>query len=302
VSEKYSFVDAEYADDVPAAAGAPTIAQMCEWLGVSKSGYYEWRSRPLSAAGKRRELLKLKIKALFEANNEEYGYRRMTEALRRSGEQVDDETVRKLMRELGLVPCQPRPWRLSLTEKDGQAGPIPDLVRRDFTADRPGEKMVGDITYIWTWEGWLYLATVIDCATRKIVGWAMDDNYKTPLIKDAIRMAARNLDLPAGAIFHSDRGSNYTSGEFAEELKALNIRQSVGRTGICYDNALAESVNGTLKVELVYRTEYPTREKAREDIARWIELRYNRTRLHSGLGYRTPQEVMDEYLNGQEAA
>jgi putative transposase len=262
VSEKYSFVDAEYADDVPAAAGAPTIAQMCEWLGVSKSGYYEWRSRPLSAAGKRRELLKLKIKALFEANNEEYGYRRMTEALRRSGEQVDDETVRKLMRELGLVPCQPRPWRLSLTEKDGQAGPIPDLVRRDFTADRPGEKMVGDITYIWTWEGWLYLATVIDCATRKIVGWAMDDNYKTPLIKDAIRMAARNLDLPAGAIFHSDRGSNYTSGEFAEELKALNIRQSVGRTGICYDNALAESVNGTLKVELVYRTEYPTREKS----------------------------------------
>ena len=130
--------------------------------------------------------------------------------------------------------------------------------------------MVGDITYIPTWEGWLYLATVIDCATRKIAGWAMGDNYKTPLIKDAIQMAARNLDLPEGAIFHSDRGSNYTSGEFAKELNRLNIRQSVGRTGICYDNALAESVNGTLKVELVYRTTYPTREKAREDIAQWI--------------------------------
>jgi putative transposase len=302
VSEKYSFIDAEYAGEPADAGSAPGVVQMCEWLGVSKSGYYEWRSRPQSAAGKRRELLKIKILALFEANNEEYGYRRMHAALVRGGEQCSPELVRQVMRELGLEPCQPRPWRRSLTEQDGQAGPIPDLVKRDFTASKPGEKMVGDITYIWTWEGWLYLATVIDCATRKIAGWAMDDSYKTPLITEAIQMAARNLDLPEGAVFHSDRGSNYTSDEFAKELKKLNIRQSVGRTGICFDNALAESVNGTLKVELVYRTVYPTREKAREDIARWIELRYNRTRLHSGLGYRTPQEVMDEYLNGQEAA
>ena len=250
----------------------------------------------------RRELLKIKIKALFEANNEEYGYRRMHQVLARGGEECCPELVRQLMRELGLEPCQPKPWRRSLTEQDGQAGPIPDLVNRDFTADKPGAKMVSDITYVWTWEGWLYLATVIDCATRKIVGWAMDDNYKTPLIIDAIQMAARNLDLPEGAVFHSDRGSNYTSARFAGELKKLGISQSVGRTGICYDNALAESVNGTLKVELVHRTAYPTREKAREDIARWIELRYNRTRLHSGIGYRTPQEVMDQYLNGQEAA
>ena len=215
---------------------------------------------------------------------------------------VDDETVRGLMRELGLEPCQPKPWRRSLTEQDGQAGPIPDLVNRDFTAEKPGQKMVGDITYIPTWQGWLYLATVIDCATRKIVGWAMDDNYKAPLIIDAIKMAARNLDLPEGAVFHSDRGSNYTSAKFADALRELEIRQSVGRTGICYDNALSESVNGTLKVELVHRTAYPTRKKARDDIARWIELRYNKTRLHSGLGYRTPQEVLDEYLKGQEAA
>jgi len=303
VSERYSFIDAEYADvPVEAADAAPAVVQMCGWLGVSKSGYYEWRSRPQSAAGERRELLKMKIKALFAANNEEYGYRRMHQALIRGGGQADRETVRKLMRELGLEPCQPKPWRRSLTEQDGRAGPVPDLVRRYFTAGRPGEKMAGDITYIWTWEGWLYLATVIDCATRKIAGWAMDDNYKTPLITEAIRVAARNLDLPEGAVFHSDRGSNYTSDEFAKELGKLRIRQSVGRTGICYDNALAESVNGMLKVELVYRTVYPAREKAREDIARWIELRYNRTRLHSGLGYRTPQEVMDEYLKGQEAA
>ena len=162
--------------------------------------------------------------------------------------------------------------------------------------------MVGDITYVDTWEGWVFLATVIDCATRKIVGWAMDDNYKTPLISRAIEMAARNLDLPEGAIFHSDRGSNYTSAEFGEVLENLGIKRSVGRTGICYDNALSESVNGTLKNELVYRTAYLSRKAAMDDIARWIELRYNRTRLHSTLGYRTPQEVLDEYLNGQAAA
>jgi len=275
--------------------------QICEWLGVSKSGYYDWRTRPESATAQRRELLKIKIRALFEANNEEYGYRRMHQALVRGGESVDDETVRQLMRQLGLVPCQPRPWRHSLTEQ-GPAGPIPDLVNRDFSAEKPGEKMVGDITYIPTWEGWLYVALVIDCATRMIVGWAMDDNYKTPLITAAISMAARNLDLPEGAIFHSDRGSNYTSAEFAGALESLGIRQSVGRTGICFDNALAESVNGTLKVELVHRTVYATRQKAYDDIAQWIELRYNRTRLHSALGYRTPQEVMDEYLNGQAIA
>jgi transposase InsO family protein len=238
VTENYSFIDAECAAP-PEEDDSPSVARMCGWLGVSKSGYYDWRSRPQSAAGKRRELLKIRIKALFEANNEEYGYRRMHAVLARGGEQACPELVRQLMRELGLEPCQPRPWRHSLTEQ-GAAGPIPDLVNRDFTAGKPGDKMVGDITYIPTWQGWLYLAMVIDCATRKIVGWAMDDNYKTPLITAAVKMAARNLELPEGAIFHSDRGSNYTSAEFAGELSALRIRQSVGRTGICYDNALAQ--------------------------------------------------------------
>ncbi len=157
-------------------------------------------------------------------------------------------------------------------------------------------------TYIATWEGWLYLASVIDCATRKVAGWAMDDNYKTPLITSAIEMAARNLNLPDGAVFHSDRGSNYTSAEFAAVLERLGICQSVGRTGVCFDNALAESFNAAVKVERVHRTVYPTRKKAKEDIARYIEVRYNRQRLHSALAYRTPQEVHDEYLNGQFAA
>lgn len=300
MSQRYEFIETECAL-VPEQGRAPTVEQMCTWLDVSKSGFYEWKKRPPSPTSQRQEMLKLKIKALFEANNAEYGYRRLHAALVRSGESVDDETVRRLMRELDLHPCQPKPWRRSLTEP-GPAGPIPDLVRRDFTADTPGQKMVGDITYVDTWEGWVYLATVIDCATRKIVGWATGDNYRTPLISRAIRMAAANLKLPAGAVFHSDRGSNYTSAEFAGVLEGLGIRQSVGRTGICFDNALAESVNGALKVELVHRKAYATRKAAMDDIARWIELRYNQTRLHSGLGYRTPQEALDEYLAEQAAA
>lgn len=143
---------------------------------------------------------------------------------------------------------------------------------------------------------------MIDCYTKAVIGWAMADNYKTPLIEEAIRMAARNYPLTAGAVFHSDRGSNYTSSQFAATLNALDIRQSVGRTGICYDNAMAESFFAALKNERVHRTEYPTRQHAITDIARYIELRYNSKRLHSGLGYQTPHEVHNEYLNRQTAA
>jgi len=296
VSDMYEFIDEGYA----AGDTAPSITRMCAWLGVSKSGYYEWLSRPESAAQRRRAFLREKIAGLFEASDGTYGYRRMTRELGRAGVVAGEELVRGLMRGLGLVSCQPRPWRQ--TTEQGACGPIPDLVNRDFSSGAPGAKMVGDITYIATWQGWVFLATVIDCATRKIAGWAMDDNYRTPLISSAIRMAARNMDLPEDAIFHSDRGSNYTSVEFAAVLQELGIRQSVGRTGICYDNALAESFNASLKVERVHRTAYPTRKRAMEDIARYIELRYNRVRLHSALGYRTPQEVHDEYQNRQLAA
>jgi putative transposase len=297
VTDVYEFIDAEYATR----ENAPAVTQMCAWLEVSKSGFYDWKSRPESATAGRQRKLALIIRKIFDDSDSTYGYRRIAWQLARQGTVAGPELVRKIMRELGLVACQPRPWRPSTT-KQGQAGPIPDLVNRDFTAEVPGQKMVGDITYIETWEGWAFLATVIDCATRKVIGWAVDDNYRTPLITSAIQMAARNVGLPEDAIFHSDRGSNYTSAEFTAVLESLGIRQSVGRTGSCFDNALAESFNAAVKVERVHRTAYPTIRKAREDIARYIELRYNRTRLHSALGYRTPQEVHNEYLNRQRAA
>jgi putative transposase len=279
-----------------------TVTKMCSWLGVSTSGYYEWRSRPESATAQRRERLKKLIIDVFDDSDETYGHRRVHAALVRRGEHCSVELVRGLMRQLRLIPCQPRPWRHSLTEADPGAGPLPDLVNRDFTAAQPGVKLVGDITYVPTWQGWVYLATVIDCHTKEVIGWAMDDNYKTPLIEAAIQMASRNHDIRPGAIFHSDRGSNYTSAQFAKTLRELDIRQSVGRTGICYDNAMAESFFGALKTERVHRTQYPTRQHAINDVARYIELRYNSKRLHSALGYKTPREVHNEYLNRQLAA
>ena len=296
MSDKYAFIDAEYA-----AAAAPTIARMCRWLQVSRSGYYEWLHRPASPTAQRRERLKIQIRALFDASDGSYGYRRLHQVLVRGGERVGPELVRELMRELGLVACQPRQWRTT-TFRGDEPSTASDLVGRDFTADAPGSKLVGDITYIRTWAGWLYLATVIDCFNREVIGYAMADHMRTSLVADAVEMATRNHILAADCIFHSDRGTQYTSTEFGAKLTSLGMRQSLGRTGCCYDNALAESFFASLKNERVHRTVYPTRNKAKQDIARYIEIFYNRQRLHSALGYRTPHEVRIEYLNQQLAA
>ena len=196
------------------------VKKMCKWLTVSPSGFFAWKRREMSATARRRAELTALVVEIFTDSDETYGYRRVHAELGRRGVPAGLELIRAIMRDQGLVPCQPRPWRASLTENDGTAGSIPDLVNRDFTADAPGEKMVGDITYIPTWEGWLYLATVIDCHTKKVVGYAMDDNYKTPLIVEAVRMAAGNVTFANDAIFHSDRGSNYTSGRVTGHVTA----------------------------------------------------------------------------------
>lgn len=294
MSEKFAFIEAEKADY--------PILKMCAWLDVSTSGFYEWRDRPASATVRRRELLAALIRAIFDGSDRTYGYRRIHAALARQGERCCPELVRELMRELGLVPCQPRPWRPTTTRAGASVESIPDLVARDFTADTPGTKMVGDITYLRTWRGFVYLATVIDCCTKECIGYAIADHMRAELVIDALRMAARNYSLEPGAIFHSDRGSQYLSQAFAEAAEQLDIRQSAGRVGSCFDNALAESFNAALKVERVNRTVYPTREHARKDVARYIEFRYNTKRLHSALGYRTPREAHADYLNQRQAA
>ncbi|WP_373294410.1 IS3 family transposase, partial [Nonomuraea glycinis] len=285
---KYELIDAEKAHHA--------IARMCAWLEVSRSGYYEWRERPASATAQRRTLLTALVAEIFADSHETYGYRRVHAALRRRGEHCSAELVRALMRELGLVPAQTRAFR-PVTTVQGDFHGIPDLVGRDFTAQRPGTKLVGDITYIPTWEGFLYLATVIDCHSKAVLGWAMADHYRTDLIKDAIRMAVGTGLLQPGAVFHSDRGSNYTSDEFGRFLTGLQIRRSVGRTGVCYDNAMAESFFAAIKNEWLHRFVFATRAKAKRQVIRYIEGFYNRRRLHSALGYRPPLEVLDESLS-----
>jgi len=290
VSEKYEFVDTTLTGpECPF-----PVTSMCRWLEVSTSGFYAWRARPDSATARRRDVLKALITDEFIRSDATYGYRRLHAALARRGVAAGRELVRHLARELGLVPCQPRPGRVGLTRADAAAGPIPDLVGRDFTADSPGQKLVGDITYIPTWEGWLYLATVIDCYSKKVIAHAMDDHYRTPLITTAIRRAAAT-GLADQAIFHTDRGSNYTSAEFHTALVDLGLRHSTGRTGICYDNAMAESFFAALKNERVHRTVYPTRAHAIRDITTYIDGWYNTERLHSGLGYQTPTETHAGY-------
>lgn len=303
MSDRFEYIDAEYVTmKSDHQVKGPTICQMCRWLEVSRSGFYEWRDRPTSATARRRADLALLVKKSFTDSNETYGYRRVHADLAAWGWLVSPELVRAIMREQGFQSCQPRPWRFNLTDADAEPAPIPDLVRRDFTAEAPGVKLVGDITYIPTWQGWVYLATVIDCHTKEVIGWAMDTHYKTSLISLAIERAAKKYTLAPQAIFHSDRGSNYTSDEFGRTLATHNMRRSVGRTGICYDNAMAESFFAALKNELVYRTVYPTRQHAYRDIARYIELWYNSQRRHSRLEYRTPRDAHNEYLNRQTAA
>jgi putative transposase len=293
VSERYEFIEAEK-------AGYP-IAKMCVWLDVSPSGFYEWRDRPPSATARRRDRLASLTRAIFDESDGTYGYRRIHVALVRQGDDCGPELVRDIMRELGLVPCQPRPWRPTTTQAGSGAETIPDLVNRDFSANTPGTKMVGDITYLRTWEGFAYLATVIDCCTKECVGYAIADHMRAELVIDALRMAARNRPLEPGAVFHTDHGSQYLSAAFAEVVDQLDVRHSVGRVGSCFDNSLAESFNATLKVERVNRTVYPTREHARKDVVRYIEFRYNTKRLHSALGYRTPHETYTEYQNQRRA-
>ena len=242
------------------------------------------------------------IAKIFDRHEGRYGHRRVHQILLRQGHRCSVELVRDLMGQAGLRASRPRKWQVTTRPDKKTAAMIPDLVRRDFTAAAPGAKLVGDITYVHTWQGWVYLATVIDCYSRAVVGWAVADHMRTELVTDAINMAARNIAIPKGAVFHSDRGSQYMSYEYRKTLRKLGLRSSVGRTGVCWDNALAESFNASLKNEMVNRTAFPTKALARDAIARYIELYYNRQRIHSALGYKTPFEVLSGRTNYALAA
>ena len=295
---KYEFIDSQKCDP----AELSPVTKMCLWLGVSTSGFYHWASRPQSATAARRDGLAGRIWHFFTASDGTYGYRRIHADLRDAGTECSPELVRQIMRQEGLVPCQPRPFRVTTDADVEAAASMPDLVKRDFTADRPGIKFVGDITYIHTWQGFIYLATVIDCYSKKVVGWSIADHMRTELVADALKNAAATSVVEAEAIFHSDRGSVYTSAEYRALVTELGMRSSMGRTGVCWDNAMAESFFSALKNERVYRTVYATKRHARRDVIAYIEGFYNSRRWHSALGYRRPNEVHYSYQQPALAA
>lgn len=277
------------------------IAWMCRLLGVPRSSFYAWRNRAETATAARRRELGGHVHRVFEAGRGAYGCRRVAAQLNRDGHPCSVGLVADLMRELGLRACQPRAYKRT-TVLGEEPVTSPDLIGRDFTATAPGQRMVGDITYLKTGEGWLYLATVIDLATRMVTGWQLATHMRTSLVTDALAMAITHGHVQPGAVFHSDRGTQYTSAEFARFCQANGIRPSVGKTGVCWDNAAAESFFGALKNEMYYRRAWPDRARARFAIADYIEVFYNRRRLHSTLGYRTPFEALTEFQAAATAA
>ena len=282
-------------------AGVP-VDKCCQVLGVSRQGYYRYKRRSTSATQLRRQWLTGLIREVHVASRGTYGYRRIHADLAAEQTECSPELVRQIMRYQGLVACQPRPFRIT-TEADAEAAAgMPDLVKRDFTADRPGVKFVGDITYIHTWQGFVYLATVIDCYSKKVVGWSIADHMRTELVADALKNAAATTRIEPLAIWHSDRGSVYTSAEFRALVTGLGMRSSMGRTGVCWDNSMAESFFSALKNERVYRTVYATKSQARSDVIRYIEGFYNSRRRHSALGYQRPNEVHYGYQQPPLAA
>ena len=288
---KYEYVDSQR--DEP--GNTDPVSKMCLWLNVSTSGFYHWRGRPQSATSARRETLLVRVRHFFEASDGTYGYRRIHADLVDEGRECSPELVRHIMRDEGLIACQPRPFRVT-TEADAEGTVVmPDLVKRDFTAERPGVKFVGDITYIHTWQGFIYLATVIDCYSKKVIGWSIADHMRAELVEGALINAAETTVIEAGAIFHSDRGSVYNSAHYRSLVTRLGMRSSMGKTGVCWDKALAESFFSALKNERVHRTVYATKSQAKRDVIAYIEGFYNSRRRHSALGYRRPNDIHYAY-------
>ncbi|WP_322544484.1 IS3 family transposase [Rhodococcoides fascians] len=266
-----------------------TVTFMCAQLGVSTSGYYKWRGKSRSARDLRDDELTALIEYHYEHLNGRPGVRRMRAELAAGGHRVSHKRVWRLMKVAGLEGRHPKAWKRTTVAGDSPVG-APDLIGRDFTAAEANTKWCGDITYVRTWNGWAYLATVIDLHSRMVVGWAVADHMRTELVTDALDMAIARRRPPGKVIFHSDRGTQYTSTDFDKYCTKNNIRRSLGRTGICFDNAVAESFFASYKKELIHTRPWPTLKALKKSTFTWIEEYYNRARRHSTLGYLTPAE------------
>jgi len=280
------------------------VQRSCDLLSVSRSAYYEWSKQRPSAHALADDELGKRIRVIHEESRGTYGAPRVHQRLRQAGVRTGRKRVAGLMAKDGLCGRQKRRFKKTTIPDADATVQAMDLLGRGFA---PGERSlntvwVGDITYIRTWEGWAYLATVIDLASRRLVGFAVADHMRTILVLEALAMALKSRRPAPGLIFHSDRGSQYTSTAFRDFLAKHHLRQSLSRPRQCWDNAVAESFFATLKTELVYRATLPSVSAARTAVFEYIEVFYNRKRLHSALGYQAPAAYETARLNQSETA
>lgn len=278
----FGFIDAEKAHY--------PVSLLCRVLKVSRSGYYAWRDRPPSQRARADAALTERIGRVHRDSRETYGAPRVHAELRHLGVRCARKRVARLMREAGLRGCCRGRTKRVAGEKVERRPAAPDLVMRDFRPEAPDRLWAADITYARSWEGWLYLAFVLDAYSRKVVGWSMANHLRTELVLDALNMAVWNRRPAPGLVHHSNRGSQYASVEFGRRLKEAGLLPSMGSVADAYDNALAESFVATLKSELLHRRSWPTRERLRVAIFEYVEGFYNRKRRHSALGYLSPAE------------
>ena len=283
---KFAFIHAEKASF--------PVAALCRLLRVSRQGYYAYATRPPSARTVSDQQLGTQVQRLFEASDARYGSPRVLRELKASGWTVSKRRVERAMRGLGLTPPTIRRHKVT-TQADGTHPVAPNELARDFTATRPNERWVTDITYVWTDEGWSYCAAILDLFSRSVVGWAFGASLSTELPLAALDMAIRRRRPGKGLMHHSDRGCQYTSANYRDQLAALGVTVSMSRKGNCWDNAVAESFFATLKKELVHRRSWPTRALLRDALFDYIEVFYNRRRLHSTIGYKTPAQAESDY-------
>jgi transposase InsO family protein len=269
---------------------------MCEVLEVSRSGFYRWLPEPIGKRQRRRDELRDKIRTVHEDSRRTYGSPRVHKELIEQGEKVCENTVARVMNISGIRSKTKRRFVVRTTQSEHAYPVARNLLDRRFAQPRPNRAWAGDITFIATDEGWLYLAVIIDLCSRMVVGWSMSDSITSDLTRDALEMAIARRGPGAGMLFHSDRGVQYACDAYQKILDQHDIVCSMSRRGNCYDNAAAESFIGTLKCELVYHEHYATRERARQSIFEYLEVFYNRKRRHSSLGYLSP-EAFEAGLN-----
>lgn len=290
----YPFIEAEKAEQVG------NVAKACELLVVSRSAFYDWSHHVPSRRQLDDSALGERIQAIYDASRGTYGWPRVHRALRHEGVHASRKRVARVMRQKALVGrCRRRWTKTTIADPDAAAV---DLVKRAFGPGTEVDRVyVGDITYIWTWEGWAYLATVIDLASRRVVGWAIADRMRAELVCDALTMAIDARRPGRGLTFHSDRGTQYNSAQFRQLLDANAISQSFSRPRQCWDNAVAEAWFSTLKLELIDRQSWATRAQVRCAVFEFVEVFYNRQRLHSSLGYLSPAEY-ERQIHHRKAA